>query len=377
MSLAQRAQGRLAVRLTTLALGLTALACVRVTAAPTPRQAPELPTIAPTSPPSGRVLSISATPRLDPAPGPADFLTAFQMAYDAGARGAFSSWTWATLEPSAGRFDLKKAIDDLEFQGRGRNMVLLVGIQAINTTAKETPSDLATTTFDAPEMTARFHALINALLPNLDSHVRYISIGNEVDVYLAAHPAEWDAYQVFLEDGIAYVHSVAPWIRVGTTVTFGGASGANGDHIATLTRKSDILILTYYPLQANFAALPPASPDTDFPRMLRLAGDRPVVLQEVGYPSAESLSSSEQAQAEFVTSVFRAWAAEGERIPFLNYFALHDFSPALCGQMMDYYGLHEVNFEAYLCSLGLRRTNGDAKAAWQTFVEQTKATGLP
>ncbi len=371
------AQPRQAIRLTALALGLAALACGRATAAPTPREPPELPTVAPTSPPGPRVLSISATPRLDPAPGPADFLAAFQLAYDAGARGAFSSGTWSSLEPSAGRFDLKKATDDLDFQGRGSNMALLVGIQVLNTTAKETPPDLAVTPFDAPEMTARFHALINALLPHLDSHVRYLSIGNEVDVYLATHPAEWNAYQAFLEDGIAYIHSVAPWIRVGTTVTFGGASGANGDRIATLTRKSDILILTYYPLQANFAALPPASPETDFPKMLALAGDRPVVLQEVGYPSAERLSSSEQAQAEFVTSVFRAWAAAGERIPFLNYFALHDFSPALCGQMMDYYGLHDINFEAYLCSLGLRRANGDAKAAWQTFVDQAKAAGFP
>lgn len=323
------------------------------------------------------MLSISASPRLDPAPGPADFLSAFQMAYDAGARGAFSSWTWSSLEPSAGRFDLKKATDDLEFQGRGSNLALLVGIQVLNTTAKETPADLAATPFDAPEMTARFHALVNALLPHIDSHVRYLSIGNEVDVYLAAHPAEWNAYQAFLEDSIAYVHSVAPWIRVGTTVTFGGASGVNRERIATLTKSSDVLIITYYPLGADFAVLPPDSPEADFPKMVAMAGDRPIVLQEVGYPSAEMLSSSEKAQAEFVASVFRAWAAEGRRIPFLNYFLLHDFTSAMCGQMMDYYGLHDANFEAYLCSLGLRRANGDPKLAWQTFLDQAKSAGIP
>lgn len=79
--------------LSALALGASTLACGRANAAPTPSEVPELPTFAPTSPPRRRVLSISASSRLDPAPGPADFLTAFQIVYDAGARGAFTSWT--------------------------------------------------------------------------------------------------------------------------------------------------------------------------------------------------------------------------------------------------------------------------------------------
>ena len=53
--------------------------------------------------------------------------------------------------------------------------------------------------FDDPQMLERFKALIDAILARSTHPIRYLSIGNEVDVYLAAHPQEWAAYTTFYD----------------------------------------------------------------------------------------------------------------------------------------------------------------------------------
>ena len=361
-----------ALSLITFGLLVAGLACGQAPVAPTA----EPPTPTPAAP-SRRVLSISASPRLIPEPTVREWLEATGMAYDAGARGAFADWRWSNLEGAEGVFDLSEPQEDIDFLGRSQDLTLLVGLQLLNTTEREVPADLADVPFDSPEMQVRFHRLIDVLAPHLDRHVHYLSVGNEVDVYLGQHPEEWEAYRSFLDDASAYVHSVAPWIQVGTTITFGGATGENAAQVEALTASRDVLIFTYYPLEADFRPRPPDAPFTDFPRMIEMAGGRPVILQEVGYPSSEDLESSERAQAEFVEQAFLAWQAEAEDIPFLNYFLLHDLTPEMCGQLQDYYGLRNAAFEAFLCSLGLRHADGTPKEAWQTFLDAARASGIP
>jgi hypothetical protein len=245
----------------------------------------------------------------------------------------------------------------------------LVGIQTINTTTRELPDDLAGLPFDSPVVRARFHQLIDRLRPILEnSALRYLSIGNEVDVYLAAHPAEWAAYRVFYEDAVDYVHQKLPALQVGVTVTSDGALTDHPAEVATLTRHSDAVILTYYPLNASFRVRAPSAARSDIARMVTLGNGRPVVLQEVGYPSAVEVGSSEQAQAEFVDTVFAAWADAGSAITFLNFYMLHDFSLADCSGWASYYGVGtDPTAVAFLCSLGLRQRDGTPKLAWTAF----------
>jgi hypothetical protein len=218
-------------------------------------------------------------------------------------------------------------------------------------------------------MRTRFHALIDSLRPDL-AHVSYLSIGNEVDPYLSSHPAEWATYKAFLTDAIAYVHSVAPSVKVGVTATFDGANGAAAADVAALNAASDVYILTYYPLTGDFGVRPPDAPLTDLPRMVSLAGVRPLILQEVGYPASTLLGSSEQLQAQFVTNVFDAWGPRGDRIPFLNVFLMHDFPQTLCDYFTQYYGLPgNERFSQFLCTLGLRKANGTPRLAWTAFVD--------
>lgn len=317
------------------------------------------------------ILSISTTPRLDPPPVLRDYLDAFERGAEAGVTGNFISYKWSELEPATGEFELEDLTNGLNYLRTFYDYQFLFGIQLLNTTDRETPPDLLDVPFDDPRMLERFKALFDALLPYLDEDVRYLSIGNEVDIYLAAQ-GEWNAYSTFYAAAVEYVHQTAPWMQVGVTATYGGVQH-HTEELRHLNQPSDVYIITYYPLGVAFTADNPAAPLVDFPRMVELAGGLPVILQEVGYPSAELLGGSEAEQAEFVQHVFEAWAASGDAIPFLNYFLMGDLSEQICTDLEGYYGLSHPNFHAYLCSIGLRYADGTPKQAWQTFVDEGQA----
>lgn len=315
-------------------------------------------------------LAISAIPRQQPPPTTQDFIAAADLVASTGVRAGYESITWKDLEPATG---LAKEKDALAYLGRSREWDLLFGVKVIDTTVKAVPPDLLAVAFDSPVMQRRFHALIDAMRPIVKEHVRYLSIGNEVDAYLSAHPDQWAAYRRFYADAVGYVHSVLPGILVGVTSIFDHASGAARSEISALAQLSDVSIFTYYPLGDRFVPRPPETATDDILEMVTLAQGRPVVIQEVGYPSAAQLSSSERSQAAFVTRVLDAWRRAGVRIPFLNWFALHDFTTAMCQQFGTYYGLPgDANFKAYLCSLGLRRVDGSPKLAWQAMMDDQR-----
>jgi len=114
------------------------------------------------------------------------------------------------------------------------------------------------------------------------------------------------------------------------------------------------------------------SPLDDLPRAVALAGGRPLVLQEVGYPSA----SSERNQADFVSSVFAAWRATAN-IPYLNFSLMHDYGRARCSKLPRFYGLPgNARFEAFLCSIGLREANGRPKLGWAALEREAAAAGF-
>lgn len=345
------------------------------------------PTPAPTSKPG--VLAISALPRLNPLPTTAQqFVTlvteAFELTYNAGARGQMTTFTWSSLEPTAGNFsssefdNLNSAIANAQTRG----VVQFIGIQLINTTARELPADLATLAFDDPSVRTRFRALLDRVVTPNAGKIRYLSIGNEVDAYLRAHPTEWPAYKTLYDDAVQYAHTLDPAIKVGVTGTADGALLQSPTELQTLNAMSDVIILTYYPLQfdaqGTVTVRSPTVAASDFPSMLNFAGNKQLVLQEVGYPSAAANGSSEAMQAQFVTNVFAAWRASNGKIPFLNYFVLHDFTQQMCDDFGVYYGLPgNASFKAFLCSLGLRKDDGTPRAAWSVFQNEAAQSNLP
>jgi hypothetical protein len=316
-----------------------------------------------------QTLAVAFNPRSVPTPTEPDYIVALEMADNAGINGAAITHRWSDLEPTAGELDVTRVANDVNILSRMYGYTTLLGIQVLNTTDKETPADLLDVPFDDPHMRERFIALFDAILPHLNENVRFLSIGNEVDIYLAANPDEWETYRTFYHNAATYVHETAPGLQVGVTVTFAGAT-QHPEEVARLNDVSDVVILTYYPFRDAFRFDNPAAPLEDFPLMVEIAARRPVVLQEVGYASAQLLESSEAEQAEFVVNVFSAWSDVGAAIPFLDFFLLHDLADETCSEFEDYYGLRDEHFHAFLCTLGLRQADGTPKQAWDVFVEQ-------
>jgi len=323
-----------------------------------------------------RVLSLTAIPRSSPPPAGAEaqrevFLEAVRLAREAGAGGLYQAWSWQALEPSPGRYDLDDFASTLRYLGQARGLSMLLTIHVVNTSVREVPADLRALPFDSPRMKQRFRALLDALLPHLDRHVLYLSIGNEVDEYLS-RSKEWEAYRSFYEDAAAHARARAPWLKVGVTSTFDGAKLKCPREVAALNAASDVFILTYYAVDERFLPEASRSPLDDLPRAVALAGGRPLVLQEVGYPSA----SSERNQADFVSSVFAAWRATAN-IPYLNFSLMHDYGRARCSKLPRFYGLPgNARFEAFLCSIGLREANGRPKLGWAALEREAAAAGF-
>lgn len=312
----------------------------------------------------GVILGVATNPATGAAPA-----SGLDIARSAGAKGAFLSLPWSRLEPSPHRYNAAD-LRSLALHSRTRGLKLLVGLIAINTTAREVPRDLAGVAWDSPRMIARFRALVDALRPHLDANVTYVSLGNEVDMYLGKRPGEWASYGRFYADAVAYLHTVAPHVEVGVTTTYAGTVRKHVRKVAALNRPSDIEIVTYYPVAGKFSVRAPRSPRADFPKLVKAAGRRPVVFQEIGYPSSPRLGSSEAKQAQFVTHAFAAWRRLAKQVPFANFLLLHDLGASECGEIAAYYGRNgDTSLTDFLCSLGLRHSNGSPKAAWTSLVK--------
>ncbi|MBV8171993.1 MAG: hypothetical protein JO219_08690 [Candidatus Eremiobacteraeota bacterium] len=319
-----------------------------------------------------RAVGITSTPRTNPPPAYKDILDAIQLAHRSGVRAWVLEYDWNKLEPEPSKFALSDLVGSVEYFGDQQHDSVLVTIRTLDTTERKVPSDLGPAQFNDAQVRLRFHSLLDALRPHL-AHIAYLSLGNEVDVYLTAHPDEWQSYTSFIQEAVTYVHAIMPGVKTGVTVTAGGLLGPNSAKVAALYRTADISIVTYYPSTGDFQFTKPTAPLSDFPAIVARSGDRPVVMAEVGFASSPRLGSSEAAQAEFVRNVYVAWAKTAPRMPFLNFFQMHDLVPDQCRMYSQYYGVPgDPNFIAWLCSLGLRNADGTPKAAWSAFVAGAK-----
>jgi exo-beta-1,3-glucanase (GH17 family) len=224
------------------------------------------------------------------------------------------------------------------------------------------PTDFSISTpFNDPAVISRFHTLLDQVIPYLNSSVKYISLGNEVDTYPFASSAEWLQYRELIEDARDYIHQFKPDIKVGVTTTFdgfaGNASAQTASDVASLNANMDVIILTYYPTSTNFMARDPSEVSTDTAKMVSIAAGKPLVMQEWGYPSSNVLSGSEQKQADFITNTFIAWRQYGSnRIPFISFFKRRDWSTGDCATMTGQ--TSGQSFYEFMCSLGLISNDG-------------------
>ncbi len=306
-----------------------------------------------------------------------DYGYAFSLAKSTGMQLTTLALMWDDLEPSPGNYEvetnwLQIANDFFPEQ----NLSITLVINPIDTNTLRLPQDLKDKAFDDPEVMARYKALIDYVFSQIpDLTLSSFSVGNEIDGYLGTDKEKWRQYTHFFEDVAAYIKSKREGLIVGSKLGFGGLTSSAYDLSQELIKSSDAVMLTYYPLEADFTVKDPTVVHEDFAKLAKLFPYKPIYVLESGYPSSEILGSSEEMQAKFVHEIFSAWDEQAAHITVLDFLWLHDLPPAVVDELAGYYGLNNKKFKAYLGTLGLRTFDAQDKKAFQTLLQEAKARG--
>jgi len=315
---------------------------------------------------ASRVLGLSVGPCED-----GDYGRAFAIAKAAGMQSTTLSFNWADLETVLGAYNRKYLDIANRFYPAEKTSVDVV-LRPIDTNHVSMPADLLGKKFDSPEVVSRFEHMVDYVLASMPKvTVSSISIGNEVDAELAGNRASWAEYRRFLNTVMAYVHSRHRGVKVGVVVTFDGLTGDRAGLAKSLNVNTDVVMVTYYPLNPDFTVKDPGVVRKDFDRLTKFYSGRPIVMVEAGYPSSSVCKSSDVKQAEFVDNVFAAWDAHASQIRSITFSWLYDLPQSTVDMFDKYYGVSTPAFGEFLRTLGLRTYPGHG-ADKPAFVSLTR-----
>ncbi|HWD41597.1 MAG TPA: hypothetical protein VG944_22330, partial [Fimbriimonas sp.] len=207
-----------------------------------------------------------------PQGGGADaFIGAMRQQIRLGLDGNALSLKWDEFETQNG-----KPLDDGLGAATLMGQKVLLTIATIDTVHRRLPADLATTKWDDPKMERRFDKFLETIAPKLRDNVQWVSLGNEVNLYLASHADETAGYLKFLAHERDTLHQLIPNMAVGVTVTDGDGIKAP-ELVKTLQAGMDVVVFTFYPLN-GMQVLPPTDVPQHFRFMTGIAQDRPLLL---------------------------------------------------------------------------------------------------
>ncbi len=283
-----------------------------------------------------------------------------------GATGVQTAAPWKSLNPTGTTYDLTLlsnsffglgALSDYGYEN------IFLNIPIITIDQRSMPADISSLPFDDQNVKNRYRALIDVVKGQINSRVKYISLGNEVDTYLVAHPNEWPSFKNLIDDLKPYIKSNCPGVNIGVTITFEGATGSNADLVKTLTSNMDVNILTYYPIGNKFSPREPSTVKPGIEKMIAIANGKAIIMQEWGYPSSTALGSSEIRQAEFIYNSLVEIEKKGPIVfPFVSFFKFRDWNAdhvrSITGQTSG------QPFYEFMSSLGVNKNDGNPKQAF-------------
>ena len=158
---------------------------------------------------------------------------------------------------------------------------VLLTVAAVDGVAQAAPYDLRDAAFDAPEMVARFDAALRQLLtPEVIARLDFVSIGYEVDLYLAEHPEAIAPFASFVESAFGVLEELAPGVPRGVTFTQAGLERDGGGAATVLLPLMDVVPVTFRPHAGRAEEAASA-----VERFVEGLGGRPVLYQALGPPN--------------------------------------------------------------------------------------------
>lgn len=272
---------------------------------------------------------------------------------------------WDQIEISTLSYiDPGNVLSILDTYCSANNLKLNLTIRPIDLTGKTVPADLSSSRFNSTVMIDRFNSLIDYVFTKVDyTNLTSLQIGNEIDGYDTSgeHADFWSDYGAFLFGIGSYVDANYPGLKVGYTCTLTGVT--TGVHetsgvFEALAGVVHVVGVTYYPIKNDFTVYDPSVVFTAFDAITTKFTGKDIYMQEVGYQTSATCSSSEAKQAQFVNNIFRAWDIHKDQIGLMNFVRLHDISIVEAENMAIPYGTTDPKFIEYLRTLGLRTYDG-------------------
>lgn len=284
------------------------------------------------------------------------------------------------LEPTPGQYvwsgsnkdDFLAHLKELKQTGFSISMTLT----NVHMDQKHLPAYLKGKRFNDPYLLQRWEAYLEAFLLRYGDLIDYLNIGNEVNNYFGQHPDEWGDYMAFFRQGESVIRRLKPNMKVGVVLV----ESRRTFYWKQVEPYCDYLAMTYYTPCSAFGKSPTAEAldkknATYFARTLdeaiRLAGDKKMLITEVGCATHPDIDSSPQLQAEFIEALFGWLDGKENKILGMSWLGPVDWpyehtKQALQGYL-DAAALNHEPFMKYLTSLGLKYEDGRNKPGYDVF----------
>ncbi|GEM_PF-855375 len=270
-----------------------------------------------------------------------------------------------------------------------RGYTVAVSYTNVHMDQKHLPPYLKGRAFDDAFLLDRWEKHLEAFLHRYGDFIDFLNLGNEVNLYFRAHRDEWKGFLAFLHRGAAVVKKRRPRIRVGLVLVENGRE----DDWRDVARWCDHLAITYYAPCSAFGpsptaqALDPRHPDyfaRTLDEALAVAGEKPLLITEIGCPTSTEIDASPALQARLIRAFFAWLAGKEDRVLGASWLGARDWpwegtKIALQGELDDDL-LKQEPFLRFLTSLGLKDEKGRKKpgyAAFREALEAYRARGLP
>jgi len=204
----------------------------------------------------------------------------------------------------------------------------------------------------------------------------YYFIGGEVEIYLNAHRDEIPAYKELLAYTYKEIKKARPETQVGFVSTYHYSTANNAtDIIQTLAPEVDLIGYTVHPYEQEYSYKNVSRGLEALEDVKNVVPGKPYAIVETGWSSSSLLESSEEKQVEFLYDFFQFYeSSDAEFIIWFSFHELSDCSEAaerhLDGMDMD--PEYVERFEEFMCSSGLKRTDGTPKKSWTVWQEHIK-----
>jgi hypothetical protein len=241
---------------------------------------------------------------------------------------------------------------------------------------KHLPKYLEGKRFNDPDFLNRWEAFLTAFLTRYGDVVDFLNLGNEVESYFGGHMEEWPDYVEFIRRAREVVRKMGSDVQLGVVFADLDSAALWRD----VESYCDYLANNYYTPCSAFLKSPTANAldvnhanyfAKSLNKTLRLAGDKPVLITEVGCATHESIDSSPELQVKFIGQLFEWLQGKEDRILGVSWLShidwpYHGTKQALQGYLDEGMLEHEP-FIRYLTSLGLMYEDGAKKPGYEAF----------